>query len=88
MSASSDPTCIAHNANEQSPLLGKSQNGTAREDNERGASQAEGEQEDGEPLADEPTTRQLVLVLSSIWLGVFFGAAGMRTPVMPNPFNG
>lgn len=39
--------------------------------------QADGAQdEDDVPLADEPSTKELVLVLGSIWVGVFLAALG------------
>lgn len=55
---------------EQSPLLGHRKscdNGTI----ERGQNpdSVEEENSNGEPIADEPTTKQLLLVMSGVWLG-------------------
>lgn len=36
-----------------------------------------GTQESEVPLAEKPSTKELILVLSSIWLGVFLAALGM-----------
>lgn len=66
---------------EQSPLLsnGKTQaqdSGTI----EHGADRSEDGSSDGEtdvPIAEEPSTAKLVLVLSSIWLGCFLAALGI-----------
>ena len=62
-------------AHEQSPLLGDGKtldNGTI----ERGTGQ-DGSRvnEADEPIADEPTTKQLLIVQSGIWLGAFLAAA-------------
>ena len=37
-------------------------------------------QDEQEPTAEEPTTKELILILSSIWLGVFLAALGMLGP--------
>ena len=79
MPDSADPTGVAESVNEQSPLLGKHQSGGSEEEAEERGTVAQPGNPDGEdatPLADEPSTRKLVLVLSSLWLGVFFAAAG------------
>ena len=57
---------------EQTPLLAD-QTSQDVED----ASSASPNGDDGDiPLAEEPTTTQLVLILGSIWVGVFLGALG------------
>lgn len=38
-----------------------------------------GTQESEVPLAEEPSTKELILVLSSIWLGIFLAALGMTS---------
>lgn len=67
---------------EQSPLLsnGKTQdqdNGTL----EHGADRSEhGDGETDVPIAEEPSTAKLLVVLSSVWLGCFLAALGMGPP--------
>ena len=64
---------------EHSPLLGKS-NGSANghivdpEDQSNANPQTDGADE--VVLAEEPSTRKLVLTMVAIWLGVFFAALG------------
>lgn len=56
---------------EQTPLLqDQTQNATATP------------QESEVPLAEEPTTKELLLVLGSIWIGVFLAALGMPNPAL------
>lgn len=51
-------------ATEQTPLL-------------RGVDPAHSDQEDGqEPAAEEVSTRELIITLGSIWVGVFLAALG------------
>ena len=84
MSTSVHYRSVPSSADEQSPLLsnGKTQaqdNGTI----ERGADRSE--DDDGEtdvPIAEEPSTAKLVLVLSSIWLGCFLAALGTGPPTI------
>ncbi len=66
-------------ADEQSPLLG---NGKPTPDHgaiERGASDDEEHEgvEDEVPIAEEPGTAKLLLVLGSIWIGCFLAALGL-----------
>lgn len=77
---------------EQSPLLSNCQsqaqdNGTI----EHGADRSEDADSEADvPIAEEPSTAKLVLVLSSIWLGCFLAALGMRGPTTrsPQPLSG
>lgn len=62
----SDPEDTA--ANEQQPLLqdpAEADHGTIQR------------QSDGTPLAEEPTTARLTVVLGTVWVGVFLAALGM-----------
>lgn len=55
---------------EQTPLL--------REDTQQHAPPGTAATQDSEfPLAQEPSTRELILILGSIWVGVFLAALGM-----------
>lgn len=57
---------------EQMPLL--------RENTQQHAPPGTAATQDSEvPLAQEPSTRELVLILGSIWVGVFLAALGMIT---------
>lgn len=59
-------------ATEQTPLL--------REETQQYAPPDTAATQDSEvPLAQEPSTRELVLILGSIWVGVFLAALGMIT---------
>lgn len=66
---------------EESPLLSNGK--TQASDNgaiEHGAESSDEGGDHGEtdvPIAEEPSTAKLVLVLSSIWLGCFLAALGM-----------
>jgi len=74
-----EPAGMADSVNEQSPLLGKHQDtGAVGNAEERGTvGEPEGTNgDDTSSLPEEPSVRRLVLVLSSLWLGVFFAAAG------------
>lgn len=67
--------------NEQSPLLGNgktqaSDDGTIEHGAERSDESGDNAETDV-PIAEEPSTAKLVLVLSSIWLGCFLAALGM-----------
>lgn len=55
---------------EQTPLLGD------RSPNEQAVPSVDSEV----PLADEPSSKELILVLGSIWVGVFLAALGMTCP--------
>ncbi|KAL8943827.1 MAG: hypothetical protein Q9216_000820 [Gyalolechia sp. 2 TL-2023] len=55
---------------ETSPLLGKSSNGVVKPANGQDSSRDNNDT----PIADEPTTGSLLLVLSSIWFGTFLAA--------------
>lgn len=69
---------------ERSPLLGQHlPDGEAREeeqDPDTLESQAEQERREYEagatPVADEPSTRKLVVTMGSLWLSTFFAALG------------
>lgn len=68
---------------ERSPLLHRHSNGEACEEQDTEALEAQARQERREhdagvvPVADEPSTRKLVLTMGSLWLGTFFAALGM-----------
>lgn len=39
-----------------------------------------------EPVADEPSTRELIVILGSIWVGVFLAALGnLKYPTFDSP---
>lgn len=61
---------ITQTHGEQSPLLGhrKSQDNSSIERGQD-ADIVEEENSNGEPSADEPTTKQLLMVMSGVWLG-------------------
>ena len=65
---------------ERSPLLGESSEQSPAYDDGLEA-QAEQEQREHDvgatPIADEPSTKRLVLVMGSLWLSTFFAAMGM-----------
>ena len=66
-------------ADEQSPLLGNGKTGPDHGSIERGQ-ENDGGQEDSEdevPIAEEPSTAKLLLVLGSIWIGCFLAALGL-----------
>ena len=65
MSASENDN-VRPQATEQTPLL--------RDADPADSGPAEGQ----EQQAEEPSTKELILVLSSIWLGVFLAALGMH----------
>jgi hypothetical protein len=72
----------AEAANEESPLLGRPPSADQGE-----ASTGEGnvrDDEAGVPLAEEPSTAKLILVLGSIWLGVFLASLGAQPGVTPS----
>ena len=54
---------------EESPLLGNSKDDSTVESGQRAANA-----DDNVPIADEPSTGRLLLVMSSIWLGCFLAA--------------
>lgn len=60
---------------EQTPLLGDH---TPNEPLPSGDSEV--------PLAEEPSSKELILVLGSIWVGVFLAALGMTCPTTGSPF--
>lgn len=68
---------------ERSPLLHRHSNGEACEEQDTEALEAQARQERREydagavPVADELSTRKLVLTMGSLWLGTFFAALGM-----------
>ena len=69
-SAQCNPTTVADvpraPVSEQTPLLGdQTPDATVTP------------QESEVPVAEEPTTKELLLVLGSIWIGVFLAALGM-----------
>lgn len=69
--------------NERSPLLHRHSNGEACEEQDTEALEEQARQERREhdvghvPVADEPSTRKLVLTMGSMWLSTFFAALGM-----------
>lgn len=76
--AINDP--VAEVPPEQRPLLGDNQdgdtdNGTIERQAEHDESNGHGEDDIG-PLAEEPDTRKLALVMGSMWVGVFMNALG------------
>ena len=72
-------------SDERTPLLDE-QNGQPREESELEA-QAEQEQREYDansvPIADEPSTRKLVMTMSSLWLSTFFAALGTTCSASP-----
>ncbi|KAK4691829.1 hypothetical protein P7C71_g5259, partial [Lecanoromycetidae sp. Uapishka_2] len=68
-----------NHATETSPLLGNGKHGPNVEANENGrpenGNQSRGERHESEvPLAEEPTTGKLLVVMGSIWFGTFLAA--------------
>jgi hypothetical protein len=64
---------------ERSPLLGHvDEERLAAEDNLEAQAERERREHDAvaTPIADEPSTRKLVLTMASLWLGTFFAALG------------
>lgn len=69
-------------SDERTPLLGDQQNGSAPEDDENNQNdlEAQAEQEQREhdvgaqPLAEEPSTKKLVITMGSLWMSTFFAA--------------
>jgi hypothetical protein len=64
---------------ERSPLLGHvDEERLAAEDNLEAQAEQERREHDAgaTPIADEPSTRKLVLTMASLWLGTFFAALG------------
>lgn len=62
-------------ATERSPLLqDEEQNGRPAQNGNHGASQDNTDT----PLAEEPSTRKLLGIMSAMWLGSFFAALGMK----------
>jgi hypothetical protein len=68
---------------ERSPLLHRHSNGEACEEQDNEELEAQARQERREhdvgsvPVADEPSTRRLLVTMGSMWLGTFFAALGM-----------
>ena len=69
-------------ADERSPLLGEESEQPSGYDDELEA-QAEQEQREHDagatPIAEEPSTKKLVLTMGSLWLSTFFAALGKAT---------
>jgi hypothetical protein len=65
---------------ERSPLLGQP-NETASDHDDTLEAQAHREQREYDagatPIADEPSTRTLVLTMASLWMSTFFAALGI-----------
>ena len=70
-------------ADERSPLLSQA-GGQRPEDGDALEAQAEQEQREYDagavPIADEPSTKKLLLTMSSLWLSTFFAALGNTSP--------
>ena len=70
---------------ERSPLLHRHSNGEACEEQDTEALEEQARQERREyeagyvPVAEEPSTRRLLVTMGSMWLGTFFAALGMCT---------
>ena len=87
-----DPGAVApaQEPSEQSPLLARKdptpENGNMRpQDEERDAEQAQ----DETPIADEPTTSKLLLIMGSVWFGVFLNALdGTIVATLSAPISG
>ena len=62
-------------ATEESPLLGQAPT-VGEVDDEEDEGEEREEQENDVPLAEEPSTSKLLVVLLAVWIGVFFAAAG------------
>lgn len=73
---------------ERSPLLGGGQQQQDDEELDTEALEARARQERREhdantvPVADEPSTRHLVVTMGSMWMGTFFAALGRLHTVM------
>ena len=67
-------------ADERSPLLGDQNQPPPNNDDEGLEAQAEQEQREYEAgatvIADEPSTKKLVVTMSSLWVSTFFAALG------------
>lgn len=59
-------------SDEQRPLLGNGEHPSVQGENNGDAGN------DDVPLAEEPSTSELLLVMSSIWVGTFLASLGMR----------
>ena len=66
-------------ADERSPLLGESNERPTEEDGLEAQAEQELREHDvaSVPVAEEPSTRRLVLTMGSLWLSTFFAALGM-----------
>lgn len=68
-------------ASERTPLLQELPPEPIADDGaiEQQQAQIEGdwEPENAVPIADQPSTKKLVVILGSIWVGVFLGALGL-----------
>lgn len=78
-------TSLPHS--ERTPLLGNEATIENGDDNGITRESSSSTPEDVDvPLAEELTTKQLLLVLSSIWVGVFLAALGIYA-IQPPPFH-
>lgn len=78
---------------ERSPLLGRHQgsqndtttgNGTVVQPiNAQPISERAGDDDQGIALADEPSTKKLIAIMGTLWLGVFFAALGTLLTLFP-----
>jgi hypothetical protein len=78
---------------ERSPLLGRHQaghndttvgNGAVVEpENAQPISDGAGDDDQEIALADEPSTKKLIAIMGSLWLGVFFAALGTLIALFP-----
>lgn len=68
-------------ADERSPLLSQTQRPGDGDALEAQAEQEQREHDAGAvPIADEPSTRKLLVTMSSLWLSTFFAALGNILP--------
>lgn len=82
---------------ERSPLLGRHQggqndttagNGTVVEpENAQPISDGAGDDDQEIALADEPSTKKLIAIMGSLWVGVFFAALGMLITLIPTHYQ-
>lgn len=59
---------------ERSPLLGNGRNASTIDANENNTAAADAQEDNDVPIAEEPSTAKLLLVMGSIWVGTFLAA--------------
>jgi len=82
-----DDTDTSPQQSETSPLLGQNeQNGRAFDPENTQPSPDSGPSDIA--LAEEPSTKKLVVIMAAIWTGVFFAALGMYHTISLTPCQG